>query len=111
FEVGGTVFLSSRGDLSARLEAAYDLRLTQKLILEPLVEANLAASTDRAIGVGAGVSDVEVGVRLRYDVQPEFSPYVGLHWERKFGQTARLARTAGADVEDTRAVIGLKAWF
>ncbi|WP_337188587.1 copper resistance protein B [Phenylobacterium sp.] len=111
FEVGATAFLSSKGDLSARLEAAYDLRLTQKLILEPLAEASLAASSDRAVGVGSGLSEIEAGLRIRYDIQPEVSPYVGVHWARKVGRTADFARAAGEHVEDTRAVVGLKAWF
>ncbi|WP_334163362.1 copper resistance protein B [Phenylobacterium sp.] len=111
FEVGGALFLSDEGDLSARLEGSYDLRLTQKLILEPRAEVNLAASADRALEAGAGVRDVELGLRLRYAIRPEFAPYVGVNWERKFGDTADFARAAGEGVEDTRFVVGLRAWF
>ena len=111
FEVSATAFLSNKGDVSARIEAAYDLRLTQKLILEPLAEASLAASSDRSMGLGSGLSEIEAGLRLRYDIQPELSPYVGVHWARKFGRTADFARAAGEHVQDTRAVVGLKAWF
>lgn len=111
FEVGAALFLSDAGDLSARLEGSYDLRLTQKLILEPRAEVNLAASADRALEEGSGVRDIELGLRLRYAIKPEFAPYVGVHWERKFGDTADFARAAGDGVEDTRFVIGLRAWF
>src|SRR5690606_20487158 len=78
FEVEGALFLSDRGGLSARLGASYDLRLTQRLILEPRVEASLAASDDAAVGVGRGLSDAEAGLRLRYEVRREFAPYVGV---------------------------------
>jgi copper resistance protein B len=111
FDVEAAAFLSDNGDLSARLEGSYDLRLTQRLILEPRAELNLAASADRATGVGSGLSDVELGLRLRYAVTPEFAPYVGVDWERKFGDTADYARAAGDDVEDTRLVLGVRAWF
>lgn len=111
FEVGGALFLSEKGDLSARLEGSYDLRLTQKLILEPRVEANLAASADRALELGSGLQDVELGLRLRYAIRQEFAPYVGVHYERKFGDTADFARAHGDDIEDTRVVLGLRAWF
>ena len=112
FEVGGALFLSDEGDVSARLEAAYDLRLTNRLILEPSAEANLAASDDPATGVGSGLSDLELGLRLRYDLRlREVSPYVGVSWERKFGDTADYARAEGEPVEDTRLVVGLKAFF
>jgi copper resistance protein B len=111
FEMSATAFLSDRGDLSARFEAAYDLRLTQKLILEPHVEVQFAASSDPAVGLGAGLSDIEAGVRLRYDIRPEISPYIGVHRERSFGKTADLARAAGDHVSETRFAVGLKAWF
>lgn len=111
FEVEGALFLSNKGDLSARLEGAYDFRLTQKLILEPRAELNLAASADPALELGSGLRDVELGLRLRYAVRQEFAPYVGVHWERKFGDTADFARAHGEGVEDTRVVFGVRAWF
>jgi copper resistance protein B len=111
FEVGAAAFLSDKGDLSARLEASYDLRLTQQLILEPRGELTLTASDDRAIGVGSGLTDLELGLRLRYALTPEFGPYVGVNWERKLGDTADLARAANEARSDTRLVLGIRAWF
>ena len=111
FEVGGAAFLSNKGDLSARFEGYYDQRLTQRLILQPRAELNLAASNDQATGVGSGLSDVELGLRLRYEIRREFAPYVGVTYDRKFGKSADYARTAGEDVEDARVVLGLRAWF
>lgn len=111
FEVSGAAFLSNKGDLSARLEGYYDQRLTQRLIIQPRAELNLAASNDRATGVGSGLSDVELGLRLRYEIRREFAPYVGVTYDRKFGKTADYARTGGEDVEDARVVLGLRAWF
>lgn len=111
FEVGAQAFLSDRGDVSARLEGSYDLRLTQRLILEPRGELNLAASADRAIGQGSGLTDLELGLRLRYAIAPELAPYVGVNWERKLGDTADLARAAGEARSDTRLVVGLRTWF
>jgi copper resistance protein B len=111
FEVGAQAFLSDKGALSARLEGSYDLRLTQRLILEPRGKLNLAASDDRAIGIASGLTDVELGLRLRYALAPEFAPYVGVNWERKLGGTADLARDAGEARSDARLAVGLKAWF
>lgn len=111
FEVGAAGFLSDKGDLSARLEASYDLRLTQSLILEPRAELELSAQDVPELEIGAGVTDVELGLRLRYAIRQEFAPYVGVLHERKFGQTADFARAAGEPVRDTRLVIGLRAWF
>lgn len=111
FELDNALFLSSQGDLTARLEVAHDLRLTQRLILEPRGEANLAARDTPALRIGSGLSSVELGLRLRYAIKPEFAPYVGVNYERRFGDTARYARAAGDDRSDVRVVIGLSAWF
>jgi copper resistance protein B len=111
FELEGAAFLSNKGDLSARLEGAYDLRLTQKLILEPRAEIELAAQEVRELGIGSGLTSAELGLRLRYEFRREFGPYIGVAYERKFGDTADLARAAREDTEDTRFVLGVRAWF
>jgi copper resistance protein B len=111
FEIEGAAFLSSKGDLSARLEGTYDLRLTQRWILQPRAEVNLAAQDVPDIGVGSGVSNVELDLRLRYEVRREFAPYVGVSFERKFGGTADFARALGEDAEETSIVMGLRTWF
>lgn len=111
FEIEGAAFLSEKGDLSARLEGAYDLRLTQKLILEPRAELGLAAQDVPELGVGSGLTEAELGLRLRYELRREFGPYLGVVYERKLGETADLARADGEEIEDTRFVLGVRAWF
>jgi copper resistance protein B len=111
FEVEGAAFLSHKGDLTARFEGSYDLRLTQRLILEPRAEIGLSAQNIPALGVGSGFTDAEFGLRLRYEIRREFAPYVGVIHERSLGETADLARAAGEGVRDTRFVLGLRAWF
>lgn len=111
FEVGAEAFLSTRGDAHLRLEASYDQRITQRLILQPAAEFNLAAQHVPELGIGAGPSDIELGLRLRYEIAREFAPYVGVHWERKLGDTADYARAAGDKPSATSLVIGLRAWF
>ena len=111
FEVEGALFLSDKGDLLGRLEGYYDQRVTQKLVLQPRVELNFAAHDVPANGIGSGLSDAELGLRLRYEIKREFAPYIGISWERKLGDSARFARTAGDRVEATSLVIGIRAWF
>lgn len=110
-ELSAAAFLSDQGGVSARLEASSDFRLTQRLVLQPAVEVNFAAQDDEAVGVGSGLSDVELALRLRYHLTPAVAPYVGVAHERAFGRTADLARAHAEDVRDTRAVIGLQAMF
>lgn len=111
FEVSAQAFLSDKGDAHLRLEGSYDQRITQRLILQPAAEANIAAQDVPELGIGSGLSDIELGLRLRYELAREFAPYVGVNWERKLGGTARLARAAREDASVTSFVAGLRFWF
>ncbi|MBP7817119.1 MAG: copper resistance protein B [Phenylobacterium sp.] len=111
FEVEGAAFLSTKGDLLGRLEGSYDLRLTNRWILQPRAELNFAAQDDRAAGTGSGLSNAELGLRLRYEIRREFAPYIGVSWERKVGRTADYARALGDTVEDKSVVFGVRSFF
>lgn len=110
-EVESFLFVSHEGDVSARVEASYDVLFTQRLILEPEVELNGAVQAVPEFGVGSGLSDFEVGVRMRYEVVRELAPYVGISWHRLVGETADLARTGGGVVSDANFVAGLRWWY
>ena len=110
FEVEGALVLSDKGDLLGRLEGYYDQRITQKLILQPRVELNFAAQDVPANSIGSGLSDAELGLRLRYEIKREFAPYIGVSWERKAGATARFALAAGERVQATSFVLGIRTW-
>lgn len=111
FHVDSALFLSDRGDLTARIEGEYDQRITQQLILQPRIEAELSAQDIAERGIGAGVTKIEAGLRLRYEIEREFAPYVGIEYEAKLGETADIARTAGEDAAGFKLLIGLRAWF
>ncbi|WP_244654850.1 copper resistance protein B [Sphingomonas sp. CFBP 13733] len=111
FDVEGTLFLSDKGDVLARAEAWYDQRITQRAILQPRVELNLAAQDMPGSRIGAGLSTAELGVRLRYEIRRELAPYVGLSWERRYGATARYARSDGDRTGGVSLALGVRAWF
>src|SRR3546814_9168030 len=98
-------------DLTARIEAEYDLRLTQKLILQPAAELNFAAQDVPELGVGSGLSTAELGLRLRYQFVPEFAPYIGVNYERDFGDTADFRRARDEKVGGWNFLIGIRSWF
>lgn len=111
FDVEGTLFLSNKGELMARAEGYYDQRITQRLILQPRAEINFAAQSSREIGVGAGLSDAELGLRLRYDIRREFAPYVGVQYRRAFGRTRDYLRDGGESARSWSLLTGIRAWF
>lgn len=97
--------------VSARLEAAYDVLLSQKLIAQPFLEAMVASQNDPAIQLGSGLARYEVGLRLRYEIVKEFAPYVGVSFEQFTGNTANFVSAQGGPTSNLRAFVGLKVWF
>lgn len=116
FEVDGAVFVSTKGEVTARAEVEYDLRLTQQLILQPLVEADFSLQDVPELGLGSGLTTAEVGARLRYELFPRggpavIAPYIGVQYERALSGTARLRHAAGEDVGGWHVLAGVRTWF
>ncbi|NEX91241.1 copper resistance protein B [Caulobacter sp. 17J65-9] len=111
FETDAAVFVSDAGDVAFRLGQSFDFQLTQRLVLEPEVELNAYAQDVPELDVGAGLSDVEAKLQLRYEITRKFAPYVAVAYERQLGETASIARTAGEDTDETTLRVGLRAWF
>lgn len=105
------LFVSRDGDVSARLEAGYEMLFTQRLILEPEMRLDAAVQDVPEWGVGSGLSEMELAARLRYEIQRELAPYLGVTWARSVGRTADLARSEGDEVSRSSFVIGLHWWY
>jgi len=111
FETEAALFIGDSGNTALRLETEYELLLTQRLILTPEIEVNFYGKNDLEVGVGSGLSDVEVGLRLRYEIRREFAPYIGVNWLKLFGNTAEYARSVGDDPSEAQLVVGFRGWF
>ncbi|HEY5870675.1 MAG TPA: copper resistance protein B [Candidatus Tectomicrobia bacterium] len=111
FDIEPTLFISNKGQVSARLTATYDVLLSQQLILQPRLETNVAFQKDEAIGIAAGFNDVELGGRLRYEIRREFAPYIGVTWKESIGATHRLTVREGGDPSHLAFVAGVRLWF
>ena len=111
FEIDATAYVSDDGDVSASLEAEYELLFTQRLILMPRLETGAAVQEVENYGVGQGFTDITLGLRLRYEIRREFAPYIGVSWSRKLGETEDLAESEGEDTDLTSFVAGIRFWF
>lgn len=111
FEVDANLYLSEDGDLSFGLESEYDILLTQRLVLQPRLELEAAAQDVDAYGTAAGLTGIELGLRLRYEFHRKFAPYIGLSWESALGETANRIENNGGDPDTTAFVAGVKFWF
>lgn len=109
FNVEASAFIGN--GLSGRFEAEYDQLLTQRWILQPRLETNVSGAEEPERGIGRGINDVELGLRLRYEIRRELAPYVGVNWSRKLGSTAELARAMGKDASETALVLGVRIWY
>ncbi|WP_178083830.1 copper resistance protein B [Pseudomonas sp. BGI-2] len=111
FEAEATAFIGENGQTAARLEGDYDILLTNRLILQPTAEMNFYGKNDPQRGIGSGLANTEVGLRLRYEIVREFAPYIGVTWSRSYGKTADLASDEGEDANEARFVAGIRMWF
>lgn len=111
FDIEATAYVGQSGRTAARVEAEYDVMLTQRLIFTPDLEINAYGKTDAARRIGAGLSNIELGLRLRYEISRQFAPYIGLDWNRRVGKTADLVREAGEPAFDHAIVAGVRVWF
>ena len=111
FEIDAAAFIGESGRVGARLEAEYEVMFTQRWVLSPELKINLHTKNDEATGTGSGLSDTELGLRLRYEIRREFAPYIGVNWVKKYGNTADFARDEGEDTDDVQFVAGVRAWF
>lgn len=111
FDVEATAFVADGSRVSARIEAQYDLLITNRLVLQPLVEAEWNSESDAARQVGSGLASAEAGLRLRYEIRREIAPYLGLVRRKLFGGTADIARANDFDTDDTELVAGIRLWF
>lgn len=110
-DINAALFVQDSGDTAARLSAEHDIMLTQQWVVSPEVSLSAYGQTDQETMTGSGISDAQMGLRLRYEIRREFAPYIGIIWQKKFGTTADFAQSAQEPVSDTQWVAGIRAWF
>ena len=111
FEFEPTFYFRDGGHLAARVQGSYDLMLTQRLIAQPELEMNFYTKQDPAREIGTGLSDIDTGIRLRYEFTRKFAPYVGFAYDGTYGSTATFARQAKESVANPRFVFGIRLWY
>jgi len=111
FDLELTAYLGESGRTAIRVDASYDMLITQQLIFQPRLEANYYGKDDVERGLGSGLADLSLALRLRYEIRRELAPYIGVEWVNQYGGTEELTRAAGGDPKDTRLTLGLRFWF
>jgi copper resistance protein B len=110
FQFAPTLYFSD-DRVAGRITGSYDLMLTQRLIAQPEIELNFYSKRDPGRGIGSGLSDLDTGIRLRYEIMRKFGPYIGFAYSQTFGETATFTRSEGGIVHDPRFVFGIRLWY
>ena len=110
FQFEPTVYFRDGGHVAGRINASYDLLITQRLVAQPQVEMNFYSESDPQRGLGTGLSDLDTGVRLRYEIRRKFAPYVGFAYSRGFGGTANFSRRMGESIANADFIFGVRIW-
>jgi len=111
FEFEPTFYFSDRGRFAGRVMGSYDILITQRLIIQPEAEINFYSKRDPSRGIGSGLSDIDTGLRIRYEISRKLAPYIGLAYGQTFGDTARFTRAESGIVHDPRFVFGVRLWY
>lgn len=111
FDVDSAIFIERDGQVNLRFQTEYEIMMTQKWVLSPELEINWFSEDDLALGIGAGFSDLEAGVRLRYEISRDLAPYIGVNFEKLLGDTADIAEAASLETSESQLVLGVSFWF
>jgi copper resistance protein B len=111
FELAPTFYFSDRGFYAGRVEGFYDILLTNRLIAQPQFELNFYSKSNPSRGVGSGLSELDTGLRIRYEITRKFAPYIGFAYTGNYGQTATFTREAGGNPDDLRFIFGIRLWY
>jgi copper resistance protein B len=106
FETRAALLVNGDGNVGLRLDAEYEALLTQKLILTPSLEADFYTKDTPDMNLGSGLSSIEAGLRLRYEFIRELAPYIGVTWEKTFGNTRDYN-----PIDETSLMVGVRFWF
>ena len=110
FEFAPSFYFSNRGFFAGRIEGSYDILITNRLIAQPQFELNFYSKSNPSRGVGSGLSELDTGLRLRYEFSRKFGPYIGFAYTGNYGRTATFTREAGGNPEDPRFIFGVRLW-
>src|SRR5581483_3664753 len=111
FDFEPALYISDHGEVSAELTASVDLLLTQHIVLQPRFQGEVSIQGDKRFSTGSGVTELDLGLRLRYEIRREIAPYIGISWLRSFGETAQIARSEGETADTIAFVAGLQLWW
>ena len=111
WNVSATAYVGGNGRLALNTNASYDYYITQRLVLQPQFETNWYSKEDYARRVGSGLSDIDSGLRFRYEISRKFAPYIGVTYQKWFGNTADIRQQNGSPTKDFRVTAGLRLWF
>jgi copper resistance protein B len=110
FQFAPTFYFNDRG-VAGKITGSYDFLITNRIIAQPQVEMNFYSRRDPSRGIGSGLSGIDTGLRIRYEITRKFAPYIGVAYNGKLGETADFTRDERGIVHDVRFIFGIRLWY
>jgi copper resistance protein B len=111
FNLEPTFYISDGGHMAGRINGSWDLFVTQRWVVQPQAELNFYSKDDPARETGSGFSDIDAGIRLRYEVTRKINPYIGWAYNGKYGNSAFYTRQSGGATNNSSFVFGFRVWY
>ncbi|EXD31389.1 autotransporter beta-domain protein [Acinetobacter sp. 479375] len=86
FETQAYLYGGENNFWGASFELERDLLLTQKLITQPYIEADVIFSDDSNYAAKSGLSELKTGIKTRYEITKRFKPFIDIAYQYEKGQ-------------------------
>ncbi|OYW67331.1 MAG: copper resistance protein CopB [Pseudomonadales bacterium 32-42-5] len=95
----------------ASFELDRDLLLTQKLITQPYIEADVVFSDDSDYAAKSGLSELKTGIRTRYEITKRIKPFIDVAYQYEKGQKATSMQEATESEKGWKYGAGIELVF
>jgi copper resistance protein B len=94
FETQAYLYGGENNFWGASFELERDLLLTQKLITQPYIEADVIFSDDSNYAAKSGLSELKTGIKTRYEITKRIKPFIDVAYQYEKGQKATSMQEA-----------------
>lgn len=111
FETQAYLYGGENNFWGASFELERDLLLTQKLITQPYIEADVIFSDDSNYAAKSGLSELKTGIKTRYEITKRIKPFIDVAYQYEKGQKATSMQEATESEKGWKYGAGIELVF
>ena len=111
FETQAYLYGGENNFWGASFELERDLLLTQKLITQPYIEADVIFSDDSNYAAKSGLSVLKTGIKTRYEITKRIKPFIDIGYQYEKGQKATSMQDATESEKGWKYGAGIELVF